>query len=122
MTDIELKNLIRAGNYSANFDELRANRCAVSAYKYGPAKQNFGRGYVNALGCVQKCIDKYKETLNTEYLCDAANYIMFEFMYPSLEGARFTPTDSNASAGIDGISVREMEELRNADSTYIPGQ
>lgn len=122
MTDIELKNLVRAGNYSANFDELRANRCAVSTYKYGPAKQNFGRGYVNALGCVQKCIDKYKETLNTEYLCDAANYIMFEFMYPSLEGATFRATDSKDSAGIDGISIKEMVVLKDEDSSYISGR
>ena len=30
--------------YSEEFDRLRKNRIAVSYYKYGPAKKNFGEG------------------------------------------------------------------------------
>ena len=98
--------------YSEKFDILRKNRVHMSFYKYGSAKINFGKKYVNALGCLKRCIDKYQKTKNTAYLCDAANYIMFEFMYPSIENAKFVETDSSGSAGIDGISINEIKSFR----------
>lgn len=98
--------------YSDEFDRLRQNRVAVSFYKYGPAKINFGEKLVDAIGCVEKCINKYKKTGNTEYLCDAANYLMFEYMYPQKEGAYFKATDSSESAGIVGMSINEMEQFK----------
>lgn len=94
--------------YSDHFDELRQNRVATSYYKYGTAVKNFGDHLVNALESANLCIEKYKRTGNTEYLCDAANYIMFEFMYPSVKDAYFKATDSKDSAGIVGTSVNEM--------------
>lgn len=98
--------------YSDEFDRLRQNRVAVSFYKYGPAKINFGDKLVDAMRCAEKCINKYKETGNTEYLCDAANYLMFEYMYPQKEGAYFKATDSSESAGIVGMSINEMEQFK----------
>lgn len=94
--------------YSDKFDELRQNRVALSFYKYGTAADNFGMKLVNALESHDMCIKKYLETGNTEYLCDAANYLMFEFMYPQKEGAYFKSTDSKDSAGISGTSVSEL--------------
>ena len=35
--------------YSTKFDDLRKNRVEVSYYKYGPIKENYGKGYINAL-------------------------------------------------------------------------
>ena len=55
------------------------------------------------------------ETGNKEYLLDAMNYLMFEFMYPQRKGAFFKATDSKESAGIVGISAKEMEDLKNED-------
>lgn len=98
--------------YSDEFDHLRQNRVAVSFYKYGPAKLNFGEKLVDAIGSSERCVNKYKETGNTEYLCDAANYLMFEYMYPQKEGAYFKATDSSESAGIVGMSVNEMEQFK----------
>ena len=97
--------------YSDTFDELRKNRSAVSFHKYGSARDNFGNRLVDAIKTLELCISKYKETHNTEYLCDAANYAMFEYMYPSFDDAYFRATDSNGSAGIVGMAVKEMEEL-----------
>ncbi len=94
--------------YSDRFDELRQNRVAFSFHKYGTAADNFGMRLVNALESHDMCIQKYLETGNTEYLCDAANYLMFEFMYPQKEGAYFKATESKDSAGISGISVKEL--------------
>lgn len=98
--------------YSERFDELRRNRVEVSFHKYGPAKKNFKTGNVNALATMELCIKKYNDTGNTEYLVDAANYLMFEFMYPQHPKAHFRATDSGESAGIVGLSAKEMERLR----------
>ena len=103
---------ILSHEYSYNFDTLRANRVVASFYKYGSAKANFSTGNVNALATMERCVEKYNETGNTEYLCDAANYLMFEFMYPQHPKAHFEATDSNGSAGIVGLSAKEIEEFR----------
>ena len=95
--------------HSVKFDELRRNRCEVSYYKYGSAKRNFGEHLTNAIGNLMLCLKKYEETHNTEYLCDAANYAMFEFMYPQYEGAYFRATDSSESAGITGFCIKDIE-------------
>lgn len=102
-------------DYSERFDELRKNRVQLSRLKYGRAEKNFRTGNVNALGCLQLCIKKYADTGNTEYLVDAANYAMFEFMYPQHPEAHFRATDSHESAGIVGISEKEMQELKKQD-------
>lgn len=97
--------------YSLDFDEKRKNRVAMSFHKYGSAAINFGRKLVDAIPTMQRCIDKYKETGNTEYLLDAGNYIMFEYMYPQHPNHHFRATDSGESAGIVGMSIKEMEEF-----------
>lgn len=108
LTDAELSHLVKEGNYSVRFDNLRQTRCAVSLYKYGPGKRNFP-DRVDAIATMEQCIQKYRDTHNTEYLLDAANYLMFEFMFPKDKEARFTPTDSSESAGIVGMSIKELE-------------
>lgn len=95
--------------YSHKVDKLRHDRVEMSFYKYGTAKVNFGMKLVDAMATHDLCIDKYKETGNTEYLLDAMNYLMFEFMYPQKPGAFFKPTDSNGSAGIVGMSHEELK-------------
>lgn len=106
----------RPKEYSDKFDELRQNRVEVSFHKYGTAADNFGMKLVNALESHNMCIKKYLETGNTEYLCDAANYLMFEFMYPQKDGAYFKATDSSGSAGIAGVSVAELYKDKHFDS------
>ena len=69
-------------DYSEAFDEKRKHLIEQSYYKYGPARRNFATGNVDAVGCIEKCLEKFKETGNTEYLCDVANYAMFRFMFP----------------------------------------
>lgn len=110
-----MNKLDMSKEYSARFDELRRNRVEVSYYKYGPAAQNFGRGNVQAIPTLEKCLQKYKETGNAEFLVDGANYLMFEFMYPQHPKAHFRATDSSESAGIVGMSVNEMERFKNEE-------
>jgi len=102
--------------WDGKFDERRKNRVATSFYKYGSAKDNFGKHLVNALESAEMCEKKYLETGNTEYLLDMGNYIMFEYMYPSLPNAYFKATDSKESAGISGISAKEIEKFREKNT------
>ena len=59
--------------YSTEFDKLRKSRVEVSYFKYGPARDNFGSGRVDAIGSLELCLEKFKKTGNTEYLLDVAN-------------------------------------------------
>lgn len=91
-------------NYSTKFDEIRKNLIIQSTYKYGQARKNFPHK-VNALESMQLCVNKYIETGNKEYLCDAANYLSFEFMYPKHTKTHFKYTNSEESAGVVGFTV-----------------
>ena len=90
--------------YSEEFDRLRKNRVETSYYKYGPVKDNYASGRVDAIGSADLCIEKFKKTHNTEYLLDAANYLMFRYMFP-MPGEYFKATDSGESAGQVGTAI-----------------
>ena len=106
--------------YSEEFDKLRKNRVEVSYYKYGSAKDNFGSDLhlVDAIQSHNKCLERYKKTGNTEYLLDAANYLMFEYMYPQHPNAHFRATGSDESAGIAGVSINEIRRSNNEDKAF----
>ena len=91
-------------DYSLEFDKLRRNRVEVSTYKYGPARKNFGEGRVDALKTAELCLDAFKRDGNTEHLVDAANYLMFRFMYP-MPGEAFRATGSSESVGTVGPPI-----------------
>lgn len=95
--------------YSEQFDKERRCRVEVSFYKYGPARDNFGSGRVDALATAEMCIEAFKKDGNTEHLVDAANYLMFRYMYP-MPGEYFKPTDSSGSVGTVGTPVNMEKE------------
>ena len=98
--------------YSTRFDEIRKNMMIVSYFKYGSMKENYEKfKCMDALGNIEKRIQKYKETGNTEFLADVANFAMIEFMYPSIAGAKYTPTD-NGACDVVGFGINE---IRNFD-------
>ena len=90
--------------YSEQFDNLRKNRVKMSFYKYGPARKNFGGGRVDALATAELCLEAFKKDHNTEHLVDAANYLMFRYMFP-MDGEHFTATDSSGSVGTVGTPI-----------------
>jgi hypothetical protein len=85
-------------DFSEDFVQKMRNRIATSHFKYGPASIDFPE-VCHAIGTALLEIATYYETGNTEYLVDAANYVMLEYMFPSLPEARFSATDSNKSPG-----------------------
>lgn len=91
-------------DYSEQFDKERRHRVEVSHYKYGPARDNFASGRVDALATAERCIEAFKKDHNTEHLVDAANYLMFRWMFP-MPGEFFKPTDSDGSVGTVGMPI-----------------
>lgn len=96
-------------DYSEEFDLLRRNRVAVSYHKYGPASKNFGEGRVDALATAELCIEAFKKDHNLEHLVDAANYLMFRYMYP-MPGESFRATDDSGSVGTVGTPINIERE------------
>jgi hypothetical protein len=80
------------------------NRMDISYFKYGPARENFGSGRVDAAKSADLCLTKFMKTRNTEYLLDVINYAIYGIMYP-LPGDYFRATDSDESAGTYGTPI-----------------
>lgn len=101
--------------YSESFDSHRKKAMINSYYKYGPALLNY-HSYkcMNAIENIRKRLQKYEETGNTEFLVDVANFAMLEFMYPSIEGAKFvsTPTGACETVGFGVNEVNREAELK----------
>lgn len=110
MSEFSSERILKT-DYSQSFDEKRKGLVIQSYFKYGKASRNFATGNVDAIGSLKKCLAKFEEIQNLEYLCDVANYAMFRYMFPQ-EGDYFRHTDSDESAGIVGMSVKEMEDFR----------
>lgn len=103
-------NDILKREYSTSFDNERKHRIEVSYYKYGSARDNFASGRVDALKTAELCLEAFKKDHNTEHLVDAANYMMFRFMYP-YPGEYFKPTDSSGSVGTVGTPINFEKEF-----------
>jgi hypothetical protein len=83
---------------SRKFHDFMDSRMLVSHFKYGDSRD----GYPEKLKAVDNIavrVQKYLDTGNAEWLVDAANFCMLEFMHPSVPNAYFKATDSHESPG-----------------------
>lgn len=107
-----LKDILQT-EYSEQFDDLRKDRMVVSFHKYGPVADNYKKQQcINCIESLEKRLQMYKNTGNTEFLCDIANFAMIEFMYPQHRNAHFTVLDDGKSH-IVGMGVNEIERFKN---------
>lgn len=108
--DIGPSAQIEASQVSKNFLDGMVNRMVVSYLKYGDVRDAYPHK-MDALACLRDRLQNYIETQNTEYLIDAANFAMIEFMLPRLQGAHYSPSDSDQSPGrITASGERTHEE------------
>lgn len=84
--------------FSLPFVQGMLDRMLISFFKYGPVADAYP-DKVNALESLKLRLQKYEETGNTEYLIDASNFAMIEFMRPRHPAAFYKPTDSDQSPG-----------------------
>lgn len=111
MSNKSIESILKT-EYSEKFDEIRKNMMVVSYYKYGAIQKNYEKfKCMDALGNIEKRLQKYIETGNTEFLADVANFAMIEFMYPSIPDAKYTHTDSGACE-LAGFSINEIMGIR----------
>ena len=103
MSDLIIRGGDPSTQYSREFIQGMVSRTLMSYPKYGHIKDSVEKG-MDPLAEVRARINKYRSTGNTEWLIDAANYCMIEFMHPSHEDAHFRPTDSSES---DGRAMRD---------------
>ena len=96
--------------YSECFDTLRKDRMVISFYKYGPVKINYKQSLIDSIKSLEKRLQMYKDTGNTEFLCDIANFAMIEFMHPQHKLAHFHPLDDGKSH-IVGMGINEIKNF-----------
>lgn len=106
--------------FCPEFVQGMADRMSVSYFKYGKVKDAVPF-HVDALGSLKIRIDKYLETGNTEFLMDAANFAMMEFMYPHLENAHYRPTDSDEAPGRKAANGRLITSESNDELSERDG-
>lgn len=92
-----------SSQYSRDFIQGMLDRMGMSYHKYGHIADAVAGG-LDPLAEVFARVRKYRATGNTEWLMDAANYLMIEFLHPSHDDAHFRATDSNES---DGRAMRD---------------
>ena len=102
---IELRVASPSSEFSHEFLQGMVDRMAVSYHKYGAVKDAYPF-HVDALKSLRDRLTKYDETGNTEYLIDAANFAMIEFMCPARPDAFFKATDAGESPGRRAASGR----------------
>ena len=73
-------------------------RMEMSYFKYGDVADAYPHK-IDAMASLDQRLKKYQDTGNTEFLIDAANFCMIEFMFPRKAGAFFQATDSDQSPG-----------------------
>lgn len=104
---------IAAQEFSELFARGMRERMVMSYFKYGPVEETQGK--IDYLASMRQRLEKYEVTGNTEFLMDAANFLMIEFTFPRHPRAHFAPTDSKESPGrIDAAGNRTFGD-RNAD-------
>ena len=112
----EVSHTIRGGNpqtqYSVPFIQGMVNRMLTSYHKYGHVKI----AIQNGVDCKESAAQrwrKYEETGNTEYLMDAANYAMMEFMHPTHEKAHYDPESASPGRTLTSgrITDKHSEDL-----------
>lgn len=86
------------GQFDREFLQGMVSRTAVSYHKYGAVKDSVEKG-MDPMASARDRMRLYERDGNTEWLIDAANYLQFEFMFPSHDNAHFRPTDSDESPG-----------------------
>lgn len=116
MSDIKA---VLATEFSEPFVQGMRDRMVVSFYKYGHVADAPGK--VNMITSLTDRLRKYAETKNTEFLIDAANFAMIEFMFPSIEGAFFAGTDDDQSPGRRLQKTGTIDKRDNATIGTNPG-
>lgn len=107
-----------ASEFFPEFVRGMRDRMAMSYHKYGPVRQGFP-DKVDAMSSMEQRVLEYQRTGNSEFLIDAANFLMIEFMLPRHPKAHFRPTDSHESPGRVAFDPAAAKDAPNSDLKRI---
>lgn len=113
---------IDATEVSSQFIDGMRNRMRLSFYKYGPVADAYPEK-VDSIGSLMQRLRLYAKgdeakgiaAGNTEYLMDAANFAMIEFMHPRHPQAYFKGTDDDGSPGRIAADTGRADKRDNAE-------
>lgn len=88
--------------FSKQFLEGMLNRMGMSHFKYGSVAGT--KGKIDHIAGALVRIERYQADGNGEWLMDAANMLMIEFMVKNHPNAHYEPQDSDTSPGRVGIN------------------
>lgn len=106
--------------FSSRFVKLMYNAMGVSFFKYGALADAYPER-VDAIASLEKRLAKYRETGNTEWLVDVANFAMIEFMRPRHPDAHFRGTDEDRTGRITVTGKQTSEKNKEIDTTPRTG-
>jgi hypothetical protein len=98
--------------FDPDFAQGMADRMQTSWFKYGNVADAYPNR-VDAIASLQRRLEKYIQTGNTEFLMDVANFAMIEFMRPRHPNAYFKPTDSKESPGRKWVGDVDSSQRAN---------
>lgn len=98
-----------------DFTDKMVRRMATSYHKYGPMRKARDAG-VLIMAAAEQRLALYRETGNTEYLVDAANFLMMEYTTPAHPKAHFEATDSDGSPGVPFKPDHEYDLFGNPNT------
>jgi hypothetical protein len=93
---IKKARVVPESEFSETFVQGMYDRMAVSYFKYGKVADACP-DKVDALASLEMRLKRYRETGNTEWLMDVANFAMIEFMRPRHPKAYFKGTDDDTT-------------------------
>jgi hypothetical protein len=95
---LKFSEAVPESDFSVPYVQCMVDRMNMSYFKYGLVSEAYP-AKVDAIASLKKRLDKYEETGNTEWLVDAGNFAMIEYMHPRHPKAHFKSTDSDESPG-----------------------
>jgi hypothetical protein len=103
---------VPSSEFCVPFVQGMIDRMNMSYFKYGLVEEAYPNK-VDAIGSLKQRLEKYADTGNLEYLMDAANFAMIEFMRPRHPKAYFKATDSDESPGRMGVEGKTIGATAN---------
>jgi hypothetical protein len=80
---------LRRTEWSYEFEQLMRNRMVMGALRF----DRIGHGDRDYVQLAEQAMSRYNKTDNAEFLVDAANYCLLEFVNDSNPRKHFTPVD-----------------------------
>lgn len=120
MIEIKTIDQVPDTEYSRDFVQGMYDRMAMSFCKYGPVAAAFPEK-VDALKTLELKLQAYRETGNTEWLIDVANYALIEFLRPRHPNAHYRATDNSGDDAKHCVRQWASGEVSQRANNFTPG-